>query len=247
MSPSSFFSSCKHLDASVKQFNELASPDDALVLDHFEVVQYQNSLSGKTENHHLGELFDKASLPDKARLLSVSLPYAAAWLSDIPSIGLNLHLDPAEFQTAVWWLGIAIPLPFLSIPFFGPFRSPHLNMGGNAVSCHNRLRDVLLESCRRACQGPHVEAGSGLGHEGHRTQPADVLIPHWDLGNQQLTITSTLNSSTLLEANVTGGSAVMTAKVCKHNSNDAKCLKLGWLLIPISVCWGAETMQSYLA
>ena len=50
------------------------------------------------------------------------------------------------------------------------------------VSWHNRLRDVLLESCRLACLDPQVEAGSGLGHERHRTRPADNLIPHWDLG-----------------------------------------------------------------
>ena len=39
--------------------------------------------------------------------------------------------------------------------------------GGDVVSRHNRLRDVLLESCRLACLDPQVEAGSGLGHEGH--------------------------------------------------------------------------------
>ena len=92
------------------------------------------------------------------------------------------------------------------------------------VSRHNRLRDVLLESCRRACLGPQVEAGSGLGHEGHRTRPADILIPHWDLGKPEaldLTVTSTLNSSTLLEAGVTSGSAALAADVRKHNANHA--------------------------
>ena len=106
------------------------------------------------------------------------------------------------------------------------------------VSRHNRLRDVLIESCRRACLGPQVEAGSGLGHEGHRTWPADILIPHWDLGKPaalDLTVTSTLNSSTLLEAGVTSGSSALAAEVCKHNANDAKCSELGWTCIPIAV------------
>ena len=106
------------------------------------------------------------------------------------------------------------------------------------VSQHNRLRDVLLESCRLACLGPQVEAGSGLGHEGHRTRPADILIPHWDLGKPaalDLTVTSTLNSSTLMEAGVTSGSAALAAEVCKHNANDAKCSELGWTCIPIAV------------
>ena len=116
------------------------------------------------------------------------------------------------------------------------------------VSQHNRLRDVLLESCRLACLGPQVEAGSGLGH---RTRPADILIPHWDLGKPaalDLTVTSTLNSSTLMEAGVTSGSAALAAEVCKHNANDAKCSELGWTCIPIAVktygCRGAEAMQT---
>ena len=97
--------------------------------------------------------------------------------------------------------------------------------------------------------GPQVEAGSGLGHEGHRTRPADILIPHWDLGKPaalNLTVTSTLNSSTLMEAGVTSGSAALAAEV--RNANDVKCSELGWTCIPIAVetygCWGAEAMQT---
>ena len=119
------------------------------------------------------------------------------------------------------------------------------------MSQHNRLRDVLLESCRRACLGPQDEAGSGLGHEGHRTRPADILIPHWDLGKPaalDLTVTSMLNSSTLMEVGVTSGSAALAAEVRKHNANDAKCSELGWTCILIAVetygCWGAEAMQT---
>ena len=46
-------SSCKHLAESIKDFNELVSSDDALVLDHLDVVMYQRSLSGKIEDHDL--------------------------------------------------------------------------------------------------------------------------------------------------------------------------------------------------
>ena len=78
--------------------------------------------------------------------------------------------------------------------------------------------------------GPQVEAGSGLGHEGHITRPAEILILHWDLGKPAvlvLTVTSTLNSSMLMEAGVTSGSAALAAEVRKHNANDAKCSELG--------------------
>ena len=96
--------------------------------------------------------------------------------------------------------------------------------------------------------GPQVEAGSGLGHEGHRTQPADILIPHCKPAALDMTVTSMLNSSTLMEAGVTSGSAALAPEVRKHNANDAKCSELGWTCIPIAgetyVCWGAEAMQT---
>ena len=50
-----------------------------------------------------------------------------------------------------------------------------------------------------------------------------------------MTVTSMLNSSTLLEAGVTSGSAALAAEVRKHNANDAKCSKLSWTCIPIAV------------
>ena len=150
-------------------------------------------------------LLDKVSLPDKARLLSISSPHATAWLSVIPSLRLNLHLEPDEFQIAVkWWLGIAATdIPVCSFCPFHALGHHALTCkhGGDVVSRHNRLRDVLLESCRLACLGPQIEAQSVLRHEGHRTRPTDILIPHWDLGKPAAldrTVTSTLNSSTLM-------------------------------------------------
>ena len=71
------------------------------------------------------------------------------------------------------------------------------------ISCHNRLRDVFLESCRPACIGAHVEAGSGLGHDQWCTRPADVLVPDWVLGKPaafDITVTSLLNPSTFTES-----------------------------------------------
>ena len=62
-------SSSKHLAEAIKDF---VSSDDALVLDHLDVVMLQRSLSVKIEDQNLCVLFDKVSLPDKARLLSIS-------------------------------------------------------------------------------------------------------------------------------------------------------------------------------
>ena len=103
-------------------------------------------------------------------------------------------------------------------------------LGHYALPCKHgrdvvdRLRDVLLESCRRTCLGPKVKVGNGLRHQ---TQPADILIPHWDLSKPasfDLPVISTLNSSTSMEAGVTSGYAALAAEV----SSNAKYLEFSW-------------------
>ena len=136
----------------------------------------------------------------------------------IPSLGLNPHLEPAEFQIAVkLWLGIAVTdIPvrtFLPIPCFGPFRPPCLYMQAHgrcgvaaqqAQGCPLRILPTGLFWVLKLKQ----EVVWGMKDIEHG--PADILIPLWDLGKPaalDLTVTSTLNSSTLMEAGVTSGSA----------------------------------------
>eukprot|EP00731_Ephydatia_muelleri_P003810 Em0001g3810a len=79
-----------------------------------------------------------------------------------------------------------------------------------------------------------------------------VLVPNWDLGKPaafDLSVTSTLQSSALLEASVTAGSAALLAENRKHkNSSDKKCDELRWACIPLVVetygCWGAEAVAA---
>ena len=139
----------------------------------------------------------------------------------VPAPGLNLHLDPAEFQGGIkWWLGIDSSQA-ANCPFCPPHRLDPLGhhaltckYRGDVVSRHNKLRDVFLESCRRACIGARVEAGSGLGLDQHRTRPVDVLVPDWMLGKPaafDITVTSPLNPSIFTEASVMAGSATLAA------------------------------------
>ena len=90
------------------------------------------------------------------------------------------------------------------------------------VSRHNKLRDVL-DFCQRACLGPRLEMGCGAGYTNSQSHPADVLVPNWDLGKPaafDLSVTSTLHPSVLLEASMTAGSAALVAKNRKHKYND---------------------------
>eukprot|EP00731_Ephydatia_muelleri_P023348 Em0015g931a len=122
--------------------------------------------------------------------------------------------------------------------------------GGDVVSRHNKLRDILAESCRRAHLGVQVEMGNNLTNHSH-TRPADLLVPNWVLGKPaafDLSVTSPLNPTTLLEASVTTGVAALTTELRKHSSNDTKCKELDWVYVPLVVesygAWGKEALES---
>eukprot|EP00731_Ephydatia_muelleri_P019513 Em0012g338a len=204
-------------------------------------------------------LVEPIELFNGARLLSISSRHAASWLTVVPSPGLNLHLEPNEFQIAVkWWLGMDVSFGSCC-PHCPDHRLERLGHhaltckhGGDVVLRHNSLRDVFVEFCHRACLGGQVEVGSGQGHDRLNSRPADVLVKNWHLGKPaafDLTITSPLNPTTLTEAGVKCGSSAQVAEVRKHAANDGKCKELGWVCIPLAVesygCWGMEAQESF--
>ena len=158
----------KYLSSSVDLYNSLVDPQDSLTPElvgnsHLS----QKALSSKIEDQQFGNLFHSATLTDRARLLSVSSPHTSAWLSVTPFPRLNLHLEPAEFQVALkWWLGIPViqgqscpHCPSFVLDDFG-HHSLSCKHGGDVVSRHNKLRDVFLDFCQRACLGPRLEMGT---------------------------------------------------------------------------------------
>eukprot|EP00731_Ephydatia_muelleri_P024463 Em0016g734a len=100
----------KHLLHAIDLFNASVPTTDELTITSLTTSNLtQKLLSAKLEDQQFTKLFANASLPDRARLLSISSPHSSAWLSVTPSPRLNLHLDPSEFQVAIkWWLGLPI-------------------------------------------------------------------------------------------------------------------------------------------
>eukprot|EP00731_Ephydatia_muelleri_P027499 Em0019g372a len=212
-------------------------------------------ISGKPKSAVLSELYSRLNLylADKARLLSISSPHASAWLSVTPSEGLGLHLDPPVFQIAVkWWLGLDTSEGSQCTLCRGVL--DHLGhhavtckYGGDVVSRHNKIRDILVETCRRAHIGVQVEVGNNLTHDHNKTRPADILLSNWFLGKPaalDVSITSPLNPLTLLEAGVLAKSAAQVTEARKHQANDPKCSELGWVCVPMVAesygAWGDE-------
>eukprot|EP00731_Ephydatia_muelleri_P012478 Em0006g1372a len=246
--------SVHHLSQAVEVFNNLVFPVEAINVESVLLSPpIQKTLSSKFDDHLFNNLITISSLADKARLLSISSPHASAWLSVTPSEGLGLHLDPPVFQIAVkWWLGLDTSEG--SQCTLCPGVLDHLGhhavtckYGGDVVSRHNKIRNILVETCRRAHIGVQVEVGNNLTHDHNKTRPADILLSNCFLGKPaalDVSITSPLNPLTLLEAGVLAKSAAQVTEARKHQANDPKCSELGWVCVPMVAesygAWGDE-------
>ena len=195
----------------------------------------------------------------QGRLLSISSPHASSWFSVVPSEGLGLHLNPDQFQVAIkWWLGLDTSggtlcslCPDTVLDPLGHHAST-CKRGGDAVFRHNRLRDVVAESCRLAHLSVKVEAGNNLPPDHSHTRPADVLVQNWSRGRPaafDICVTSPLNTLTLSEAGVCAGAAAQAGEVRKHSANDDKCGDLGWFCVPQVTetygAWGPEAKTCF--
>ena len=101
----------------------------------------------------------------------------------------------SQFQVAIkWWLGLEVsygsscPLcPEIALDSLGHHAVTY-KRGGDGVFRHNKLRDVLAESCRQAHLGVQVEMGSNVTSNHSLTRPADLFGSK--LGQQLLTCRS---------------------------------------------------------
>ena len=181
----------------------------------------QKKLSDLMEEVQFSSLLEKSSLADRARLLSITSPHAAAWISVTPSISGGLHLLPNEFQVAVqWWLGInssptssqdgsLLMCPFCP-EYIGHFRTSlcYLSMWWG---CNNALRNVLYTTLHCAGLSAHLEEGGSWSIEKPKSRPTDILVANWDRGFSaafDVSVTSPLNPLHIVEAgHITWGSS----------------------------------------
>ena len=190
--------SSPHLTQAVEIFNSLVSPADVVSIESLLTTPVsQKSLSGKLDDHVFNLLQNSSSVADKARLLSVFSPHAASWLSVVPSECIGFYMDPPVFQLAIkWWHGLDVSdgSPCALCPGNTLDHLGHLAItckyGGDVVTRHNMIRDILVETCRRAHIGVKVEVSNNLSSDHSKTRPADILLPNRSLGR-----TTTLNVS----------------------------------------------------
>ena len=92
----------------VTLFNSLVPPASSISEESLlESCLNQKDLSSRIDDHQFDQLYLISTPANCARLLSVALCHASSWLAVIPSRGLNLSLEPDEFQVDFkWWLGM---------------------------------------------------------------------------------------------------------------------------------------------
>ena len=193
----------------------------------------KKNLSTRIDDYQFDQLCVISSPANHARLLSVSSHHASSWLAFIPSRGLNLSLEPEEFQVALkWWLGMdtssQLRCPYCpdhQLDLLG-YHAVTCKGGGDVFVHHNALRDVFAQFCHRARLGGQLEVGHRSGGDSTNSRPADILVPNWMIGKPaafDLTVVSPLNSNTLNKAGATIGSAAGKAEARKHNANNHWC------------------------
>ena len=122
--------------------------------------------------------------------------HAPAWMSVTPSESFGLHLDPPVCSILPSSGGLALTLqralsvlcaPVMHLITSATMQSPasmgppcsHLQVwGGDVVSHHNRVRDILVQTCRWAYIGVQVEVSNNLTHD-HSWLISCCLIRWW--------------------------------------------------------------------
>ena len=119
-----------------------------------------------------------------ARMASLSLPQAGAWLNCPPPPALGLHLRRSEFVIAARFrLGMPIYDKSGSCPACGEesdTMGDHgmvCGTGGERIARHNALRDAIHDTAAAAGLAPQKEGRALL--PGTNRRPADIFIPRW--------------------------------------------------------------------
>ena len=189
----------------------------------------------------LSELVEAAGEREVARMASLSLPYAGAWLTCSPIKALGLHMRGPEFVAAVKLrLGLQVYARAGKCPSCGKdsdVLGDHAMVcgtGGERISRHNALRDALFETAASAGLAPVREERALL--PGNDRRPADLLIRHWAGGRDaalDVTVTHPLQNLTRAGAAATPGHAASVAYDRKVRGAGELCQAQGLAFIPI--------------
>ena len=209
-----------------------------------------SNLSQKTIQHSLdNEKFhvlkeNLACERESARLLSLSVRYAGAWLSAPPIPALGLHMAPNEFRiSAKYRLGVPVydaerKCPFCKAGVLDIYGDHAIacHGRGDAIARHDRIRDKLVSACSSANLSPVVEKKNLIPES--QSCPGDIFVPTWKAGKPaafDVTVNSSLQSNSLTNAATKAGYALDAADERKYCLHDDNCAKMGITFVPLAI------------
>ena len=176
-----------------------------------------------------------------ARMASLSLPQAGAWLNCPPLPALGLHLRGSEFVVAVKFrLGMQVYDSAGQCPACGRHSDAMgdhgmvCGTGGERIARHNALRDALHATAAAAGLAPQKEGRALL--PGNDRRPADVFLPGWSGGRDaalDVTVVHPLQDATRARAAAEPGYALTYAYNNKMRVTADLCDQQGISFIPI--------------
>ena len=185
---------------------------------------------------------EHGNVREKARLASLGLHYAGAWLTVVPTPALGLHLQPIQFVFSVKYrLGCQV------YDDDGPCPACHQasdKYGDHALCCgfwgeritrHNDIRDHIFKMASSAVLNPVKEGRFLL--PGNDRRPADVLLPNWAAGLDaalDVTVVNPLQQATVDEAAATPGHSLSFAFERKMRGAADDCERQGVSFIPLA-------------
>ena len=234
----------------------LALPDPVLValtanlMEEQQIIEEslvgytQKQLSNKVDTVNfkiLSSTMETSGEREMARLNSLGLPYAGAWLNCPPMPALGLHLRGVEFVAAVKF---RLGLPVFNSAGPCPACDRHSDVlgdhalvcgyGGERIARHNFLRDALHETAAAAGLAPTKEGRALI--PGTNLRPADVFIPNWAGGRDaalDVTVTHPLQDMTRAGAATSPGHALNVAYDRKMAGAGEQCRQQGIAFIPV--------------
>ena len=235
-----------------------ALPPEALTADQTPLPQ--KFLSAKLDAAVATRLLSISCPIDKARLRAVSAPHASAWLNALPSPSLHQRMSHAEFVASLQlWLGMSpmshdtwCPKCDQSLDKRG-LHALSCMAGGDAILCHNALRDHVYLTAKAAGLCPEREE-AGLLKDDPRRRPGDLFFAVWPDGEpvaMDFAVTSPVQQRRVAEAagrTLAAAEAYEEQKLADRSTGD-RCRHFGLRLVPMIAesygGWGLTAQKAF--
>ena len=176
-----------------------------------------------------------------ARLLSLTLPQAGAFLNAIPNPIFGLSILPENFRISLQYR-LGLPVYNSSHPCPACGKDSDI-FGDHTITCaseyerihrHDTIRDAIFDSAKHAGLSPIKEARVVLNSQ---SRPGDIFLQSWK-GRQtafDVAVTSPLSQTALPQSHKTPGAALASMKSHKLQKHFRPCQVNGVAFVPLVV------------